>query len=219
MAAGGLSRVRARIDAAARRCGREPADIVVVAVSKGRTNDEILELYDLGHRHFGENRAEELAAKAPVLPADITWHFIGSLQSRKAKSVVPHATWIHSIDRDRIAATVARVQGASRPRCLIQVNVAGEEQKHGVTPDEAGPLLGLAVAAGLDVAGLMAIPPLPQTPEDSRPWYRDLVKLRDDLATRDLPLQTLSMGMTADYEVAVEEGATVLRVGRAIFDG
>lgn len=218
MATEGLNRVLSRIAAAAERSGQDPGEIVLVAVSKGRTTDEVMELYEAGHRDFGENRAEELADKAVRLPGDITWHFIGSLQSRKAKIVVPHASWVHSIDRPKIASALAAVESVRAPRCLIQVNVAGEEQKHGVAPEDAADLIHVAVEAGLDVAGLMLIPPLPETPEDSRPWYRRLVALRDRLAAGGLPLRTLSMGMTADFEVAVEEGATVLRVGRAIFD-
>jgi pyridoxal phosphate enzyme (YggS family) len=218
MAAAGLTAVQGRIEAAAARSGRDSTDVVLVAVSKGRSRDQILEVYDAGHRDFGENRAEELAEKASSLPDDIVWHFIGSIQSRKTKLIVPHAHWIHSIDREKIATSVATLQGDNRPRCLIQVNVAGEEQKHGAGPDDAGGLIDVAVDAGLDVGGLMLIPPLPEVPEDSRRWYRSLVELRDALATPVTPLRTLSMGMTDDFEVAVEEGATVLRVGRAIFD-
>lgn len=218
MDAAGLTAVLGRVAAAAQRSGRDPDDVTLVAVSKGRSVAAIERLYDAGHRNFGENRADEFAEKAAALPGDIVWHFIGSIQSRKARVIAPHAGWIHSIDRPKLATTFARLEEPGDARYLVQVNVAGEEQKHGADPEEAGPLIRLAIEEGLDVAGLMLIPPLPDAPEDSRPWYRRLVELRDSLATAEIPLEVLSMGMTADFEVAVEEGATVVRVGRAIFE-
>lgn len=218
MAADGLSRVLGRVAAAAGRVGRSPEAVTVVAVSKGRSVDEISELYEVGHRDFGENRAEELAEKAAALPGDIVWHFVGSIQSRKAKLIAPVATWIHSLDRDKLVRTFAAIEDSVIRHHLVQVNVAGEDRKHGVGVDETEGLVERAVAAGLPVAGLMLIPPLPQTPEDSRRWFTDLVRLRDRLATPAVPLPTLSMGMTDDFEVAIEEGATVVRIGRAIFD-
>ena len=218
MAAGGLSRVLDRVAGACLRSGRSTSDVSVVAVSKGRSLEDITDIYDMGHRDFGENRADELVRKALELPDDITWHFVGSIQTRKTRLIIPHVRWIHSVDRPKLAETIGRTQMShARPRCFLQVNVAGEEQKHGVGAAEATDLLESAAGAGLDVAGLMLIPPLPETPEDSRPWYRELVSLRDELATPEHPLAELSMGMTEDFEVAVEEGATVVRVGRAIF--
>lgn len=218
MAAGGLTHVLDRVAAAAERAGRRRDDVTVVAVSKGRSPERVMELYDAGHRHFGENRDDELVDKAARLPDDIVWHFVGSIQSRKARRIAAIATWVHSIDRVKLVHTFAALEESAVARYLVQVNVAGEERKHGVDPAAAGALVDAAVAAGLPVAGLMLIPPLPETPEASRRWFAELVALRDRIATARTPLDVLSMGMTDDYEVAIEEGATVVRVGRAIFD-
>jgi pyridoxal phosphate enzyme (YggS family) len=218
MAAGGLIHVLERVATAARRVGRTSDDVTVVAVSKGRSPERIMELYEAGHRHFGENRDDELVDKAARLPDDIVWHFVGSVQSRKAKHIAPVATWVHSIDRDKLVRTFAALDDSVVARYLVQVNIAGEERKHGVAPATAAALVESAVAAGLPVAGLMVIPPLPEVAEGSRQWFAALVELRDRIATPGTPLEVLSMGMTDDYEVAIEEGATVVRVGRAIFD-
>lgn len=218
MAAGGLSRVRERVAAAAQRVGREPAGVTIVAVSKGRTAEQVRELYDAGHRHFGENRDDELVEKAATLPDDIVWHFVGTIQSRKAKHIAPVATWIHSLDRDKLVRTFAAVESSGALHHLVQVNISGEERKHGIVPGDTARLIDVATEAGLDVAGLMLIPPFPDTPEDSRRWFVALRELRDRLATEAIPLGVLSMGMTDDFEVAVEEGATFVRIGRAIFD-
>ncbi len=216
MATGGLSLVRDRVAAAAHRVGRDPAEVTIVAISKGRSPEQVQKLYDAGHRHFGENRADEFVDKVSVLPDDIVWHFVGTIQSRKVRHIAPVASWVHSLDRGKLVRTFAEQSGAGRH--LIQVNVAGEERKHGIAPEAAGELLAIATDAGLHVAGLMVIPPLPERPEDSRRWFVELRELRDRLATPDVPLRALSMGMTDDFEVAVEEGATFVRIGRAIFD-
>lgn len=215
MAPSGLNEVQRRIGAAARAAGRSVDEVRLVAISKGRTVDEIMAVYEQGHREFGENRAHELAEKAPQLPDDIVWHFVGTLQRRQAKLARPYTTLLHSLDRPALVDTWAREPHA--PPALVQVNLAEEPQKHGARVGEVEPLLERAARVGLACIGLMLIPPLPERAEDSRPWFRELARLRDDLSERWPALRELSMGMTDDFEVAVEEGATLVRVGRAIF--
>jgi PLP dependent protein len=210
-----LEAVRRRIDEAARRSGRDPGDITLVVVSKGRTEAEITSIYRQGHRDFGENRAAALAEKAGRLPADITWHFVGPLQTNKVRMVRPVADLLHSLDRERLAA--AWVKGPGRPPpVLIEANIGGEAQKGGAAPERAGDLIRAAVDLGLEVRGLMAIPPQTPDAEGARPYFRRLAEMRDELGMIT-PLPVLSMGMSDDFEVAVEEGATVVRLGRAIF--
>lgn len=216
MAAAGLTAVRRRIAAAAKRAGRDPDEVVLVAVSKAHTVASIRAAYEAGHRDFGENRADELLVKAPQLPTDINWHFVGGLQSRKAKLVRPITTLLHSLDRESLVRAWVR-DTDNPPPALIEVNLAGEPQKGGVAPDELGAFLEMATAAGIECRGLMAIPPQPAVPEDSRPWFVRLAALQDQWRGAHAGLVELSMGMTDDYEVAIESGATVIRVGRAIF--
>ncbi len=216
MVAERLTEVRTRVAAAATRVGRDPAEVTLVAVSKGQPVSTIEAAYAAGHRDFGENRAQELVAKAPGLPSDIRWHFVGSLQTKKAKLVRPSTHLLHSLDRPKLVAAWAR--GAqSPPPALVQVNLAAEPQKHGVDVTDLPRLLELAGTEGIEVRGLMLIPPVPAAPEDSRPWFARLAELISELRPAHPRLRELSMGMTDDFEVAVEEGATVIRVGRAIF--
>ena len=216
MDSSGLSAVRSRIAAACARSGRPTSGVTLVAVSKGRTGEEVLRIHGQGHRHFGENRAEELDVKAPQLPDDIVWHMVGTVQSRKAATAARHASLIHSVDRESLARRLGAVEDP--PDVLVQVNVAAEPQKHGVASAETGPLIERATELGLRVTGLMLIPPAPVRPEDSRRWFAMLRALRDEVAMSHPEVVELSMGMTDDFEVAVEEGATIVRVGRAIFD-
>jgi pyridoxal phosphate enzyme (YggS family) len=211
-----LDEVRSRVAQAALRAGRDPGTVTLVAVSKGRPRTEILAAYQAGQRDFGENRAAELAEKAPQLPSDIRWHFVGTLQRRKARLVRPIVVLLHSLDRPSLAAEWAKGTDHS-PQVLLQVNVSGEVQKHGFRPDDVAEQVNAAAARGLDVTGLMTMPPIPAVPDDSRPFFAELRSLRDAIATVDEPLVELSMGMTDDFEVGVEEGATLIRVGRAIF--
>lgn len=215
MVAERLNTIRARVAAAASACGRAPTDVTLVAVSKGMPIKAILEAYRAGHRHFGENRAAELADKAPQLPGDITWHFIGSLQTRQVRLARPQTSLLHSLDRIRLVNAWATDEGA--PPALVQVNVAGEQQKHGVAPEGTADVLQAAAAAGIECRGLMTIPPLADDGEASRPWFAELRDLLRRLAPDFPSLHELSMGMTDDFEVAIEEGATMIRVGRAIF--
>lgn len=215
MVAQRLTQVRSRIATAAARSGRDASAITLVAVSKGRSPEEILEAYGHGQRDFGENRAAELATKAVALPEDIRWHFIGSLQTRQAKVARPHTYLLHSLDRARLAH--AWTAAGAAPPALLQVNVAGESQKHGTDPAALPELLEEVAKAGVSCTGLMTIPPLVANPEDSRRWFVALREVQDGVLDSHPGLTELSMGMTDDFEVAVEEGATIIRVGRAIF--
>lgn len=208
--------VDTRVRAAAAAAGRTVEEITIVAVSKTMSVEDIRVVYDQGHRDFGENRAGELAEKAPALPNDIRWHFVGALQSRKARTVRPLAHLLHSMDRRSLAN--AWMKGPGRPPpVLAQVNVGEEEQKSGLGVDELPEAIEWMTALGLDVRGLMGIPPIPERPEDSRPYFELLRELRD-VVSRDHPsVRELSMGMTDDFEVAIAEGASIIRVGRAIF--
>jgi pyridoxal phosphate enzyme (YggS family) len=206
-----LAAVRVRIAAAAERAKRDPDSVVLIAVSKTRGADAVREAYDAGQRHFGENYVQELEAKSAALAdlPDITWHFIGHLQRNKVKSVLRARPIVHTLDSTRLADELAsRTPSTERTRVLIQVNIAREAQKSGIAPDELVPLLAHARAT-LDVQGLMTIPP---EQGDPRPHFRAL----RELATQH-GLRELSMGMSGDVEVAIEEGATLVRVGTAIF--
>lgn len=212
----GLREVRAAVSAAAARVGRDPGEVTIVGVSKNASDDAVLVAYEEGLRDFGENRAEEFAARATLLPADARMHFVGRLQRNKVSRVRPLTHLLHSLDREELASRWMKGPGMPPP-VLVQVNVAGEPQKGGVVPGEAEALVAAAAGLGLEVRGLMTVPPLAEDPEASRPWFAALRGMRDRLRQIQPTVVDLSMGMTNDYEVAVEEGATVLRVGRAIF--
>lgn len=214
--------VRERIAAAARRAGRRPEDVTLVAVSKARPLETIEAAYAVGLRHFGENRVQEAMAKfGEFHPPDLTLHLIGHLQSNKAKQAAAFCDVLHSLDSARLAAVLAghcARRSAPLP-VLVEVNVAGEESKFGVMPAEVLPLLRTVLTLpGLRPVGLMTIAPLVSDGEQTRPVFRRLRELRDECARAlGVPLPELSMGMTNDFEVAVEEGATLVRVGRALF--
>lgn len=176
---------------------------LLVAVTKGRSVDVVRRLYDLGHRDFGENRVDELLAKADALPADVRWHFIGNVQRNKVK-LLARAAVVHSFDRPDLARAWPRVP------VMLQVDFTGRENRNGVPAAEVPAALGACRDAGVDVRGLSTLPP---QDEDPRPVFRELRRLRD---AHGLP--HLSMGMSADYEAALDEGATMVRVGRALFD-
>jgi pyridoxal phosphate enzyme (YggS family) len=208
--------VKDRMASAAERVGRDPASITLVAVSKEKSIPEIEAVYATGHRDFGENRAQEMAEKAARLPGDIRWHFIGPLQSNKARLVRPITHFLHSMDRESLAAAWAKGSGLPPP-VLLEVNTGRERQKSGVVPEEAVTVLERIIGFGLQVRGLMAIPPIAADPEAQRPHFALLRQLRDQLHETHPDVHELSMGMTDDFEVAIEEGATMIRVGRAIF--
>ncbi len=216
MVAGALRRVNERIAAAAHRAGRAPGDVTLVAVGKAHPVATLQAAYDAGHRVFGENRAQELAAKSAELPADIAWHFVGPLQRNKVRLVRPRVALLHSMDRPALAAVWVKGPSAPPP-VLVEVNVGAEPQKAGVLPEDAAALVATAITRGLEVKGLMAIPPLAYDPEETRHHFTRLAGLRDELARRWPGVVELSMGMTDDFEIAIEEGATIIRVGRAIF--
>jgi pyridoxal phosphate enzyme (YggS family) len=210
VAADGLTAVLRRIADAAGAAGRHPDEVGLVVVGKGRSAAEVLEVYRQGHRDFGENRAQELTEKAPHLPADIRWHFVGPLQRNKVAKV--RGCLLHSLDRERLARAWA---GAP---ALVQVNIGKEPQKHGVAPDDAAAFVDLCVGIGVDVIGLMAIPPRVAHASQAAPFFAQMRHLRDDIARTHPQVVHLSMGMTDDFEVAVAEGATLVRIGRAIFE-
>ena len=208
--------VMKRVSDAAKRSGRDTSEITLVVVSKARSVEEIMRVYEEGHRDFGENRAQELASKAPLLPDDIRWHFVGSLQSNKTRVVRPISHLLHSMDRRSLASAWVKGPGMPPP-VLLQVNVGDEWQKSGAEVEETGSLVEWMTGLGLDVKGLMAIPPIPDQPEASRRFFVMLRELRDRVTVQNPSVGELSMGMTDDFEVAIEEGASIIRVGRAIF--
>ena len=210
----GLAQVRARIAAACARAGRDPAGVELVAVSKLQPEALIQEAHQAGQRTFGENYAQELRDKAQHLSAlqGLRWHFIGPLQANKAKYVARSAHVFHAVDRLEIAAELSRRRQGEPLEVLVQV-WSGEQTKSGVSPEEAPALVEQVRALpGLRLTGLMAMPPLSEDPERVRPHFRALRALAEKLG-----LAQLSMGTTADFEVAIEEGATLVRVGTAIF--
>lgn len=212
-----LESVMERVTAAAERAGRDPSEVAVVVVSKGRDEAAIEALYAAGHRAFGENRASELAAKAGRLPADITWHFVGHLQSNKARTVRPIVTVLHSLDRVSLAKAWLKGSGPPPP-AFLQVNIGHEPQKSGVDPAEAVELAHRVRSLGIELVGLMAILPILAEPGHARAFFESMARLRAEAAAVHPSMTGLSMGMTDDFEIAVEEGATVIRVGRAIFE-
>jgi pyridoxal phosphate enzyme (YggS family) len=211
-----LEAVRLRITAAAERSGRDVSEITLIAVSKTHPWERLMELYEAGHRDFGENRAGELVDKAASMPSDVRWHFIGPLQRNKVRLVRPSVEMLHSMDRLKLAEAWMKGPGMAPP-VLMEVNIGNEPQKSGVSIDEAQAMADRLVTLGVDLRGVMAIPPLAGEAEQTRPFFARLAALRDDLAARHPAVQELSMGMTDDFEVAIEEGATMIRVGRAIF--
>ena len=212
---GGLSEVRERMAGAAERAGRDVNEITLVAVAKTATRSQIVAAFEAGQHDFGENRADRIAEGVAFLP-QANWHMIGRVQGNKVRKLRPATCLLHALDRQELADYWARGDGLMPP-ALIQVNVGEDPAKAGVAPEDAAALVDHAVALGIEVRGLMTIPPMTSDPEQSRPHFRNLAALRDRLAIDRPYLSELSMGMTDDFEVAIEEGATLLRVGRAIF--
>lgn len=212
-----LAELRQRIGAAALSAGRASSEVELLAVSKTFGAEDVAEAYAAGQRLFGESRQQEAAPKVAALPADIEWHFIGGLQRNKARKVLADFPCIHSVDSLRLAEHLDRVAGeeGKRPRIYLEANVAGEESKGGFSPAELlASADALAAFKNLDVFGVMSIPP----EGDSRRWFATTRELRDRLrGASGLALPGLSMGMSGDFEDAIAEGSTIVRVGSALF--
>jgi PLP dependent protein len=217
-----LDHIRQRVADAADRVGRDPDEIKVIAVSKGRPLELVMEAAEAGQTAFGENRAQELRDKLEKVEKDFEWHFIGHLQRNKVNMVVGKVAIIHSVDSSELAEAIdsrANVLGITQD-ILLQVNVSGEENKYGAREDEAAQLLETALSlTGLKVRGLMTIAPLLDEERKARTYFVRLRELRDALTKsyKLTDLRLMSMGMTQDFEVAVEEGANMVRIGTAIF--
>jgi pyridoxal phosphate enzyme (YggS family) len=217
-----LQRVRVLMAEAAAKSGRQPEGIRLIAVSKGRPLEMIEEARKAGHKAFGENRAQELRDKMGEAPADIEWHFIGHLQTNKVNIVVGKVSLIHSIDSERLAGAVSARAGSLgvRQDVLAQINVSGEESKYGMDVEGVSRLVDMILGEPqLRLRGLMTIAPLVERTEESRPFFRRLRELRDELSDKfpQADLSCLSMGMSQDYQIAIEEGSNMVRIGTAIF--
>jgi pyridoxal phosphate enzyme (YggS family) len=230
-----LARVQEQIAAACARAGRDPASVKLIAVSKTHPVETILVALDAGVQHLGENRVEEAESKIPAVDARAvhqpTWHMIGHLQSRKAKDAVPLFPVIHSVDTVKLAGKLSRsaVEEGRTVGIFLEINVSGEESKAGFDAQDwqtnparreqlQADVLTISALPGLRLRGLMTMAPIVEQMEDARPIFASLAALRSTLVeATGIPLPDLSMGMTDDYPVAVEEGATWVRVGRAIF--
>ena len=209
--AANLADVRSRVEAAARRAGRDPFTVTLLAVTKTKPLEDLLAAYEAGVRHFGENRVQEAEAKFPHLPAGAVKHLVGPIQSNKANKAARLADVLHAVDSMDVARRLARAAAneGKRLAVYVEVNAGGEETKAGVTPAEAPGLVeAVRELPELDLRGLMAIPP----PGDTRPHFVALRRLAESLG-----LGGLSMGMSDDFEAAIEEGATVVRIGTALF--
>lgn len=218
-----LEEVEARITRACERSGRERSEVTLISVSKTKPAEMLQEAYDAGSRDFGENKPQEIREKYPQLPTDIRWHMIGHLQRNKIKYIIDKVCMIHSVDSIRLAEAIdeeAKKHGIVMP-VLIEVNVAEEESKFGVHLDEAESLIRqISELSNIQVQGLMTIAPFTENAEDNRIYFRKLRNLYVDIKDKNIDnvnMCNLSMGMTGDYEVAVEEGATMVRVGTGIF--
>jgi pyridoxal phosphate enzyme (YggS family) len=219
-----LADVRARIDVAARSRQRDPSTIRLIAVSKTFPIEAVREAYDAGQREFGENRVQEGLEKSRATSGlAIHWHLLGHPQANKVRKAVGVFSTLHAIDSVELLQRVddAAVQSDVHPELLIQVDLAGEATKHGSAPQDVPRIFDAAERCrAARVVGLMLLPPAPDTPEDARPWFVRLRDLRDGWLASGVPasmLRELSMGMSGDFEVAVQEGATLVRVGTAIF--
>jgi len=212
--------VRTAVDAACLRAGRDPGAVSIVAVSKRHPAAAIEEVAAAGATEVGENYAQELVAKQAEVRAAVHWHFIGRLQRNKARMIAGKVALIHAVDSVELAEEIGRraLAAGTTQAILAAINVGGEVQKSGVEVGDAGALVvALGQVAGVRLDGLMTMPPPADDPEQVRPAFRALRELRDRLATPSLPLAQLSMGMSADFEVAIAEGATLVRIGTAIF--
>lgn len=212
-----VEEIRARCEGILRRL---PPQVTVVAAAKDRSPEEIRAALAAGIRHVGENYVQEAERKKRAIPEPAVWHMIGRLQKNKAHKAASLFDWVQTVDSielaQKLSAAATRL-GRTLP-VLIQVNIGREPQKAGVLPEHVFPLAeAIRALPGLELRGLMALPPAPEKPEDSRPYFRAMRQLFEELRAQGFALDTLSMGMSADWEVAVEEGATMIRLGTALF--
>ena len=216
-----LERVRAQIAEAAEKSGRQPGDVELVAITKTHDAERVREALEAGQHVFGESRVQEARAKIPELPSNLRWHFVGHLQKNKIRHALPLFELIHSVDSLALAQDTNRIaeEEGLHPRVLLELNVAGEGSKFGFKPETLRAEMETLLALNrLSIEGLMTIPPLADEAEASRKYFVDLRELRDSLEKEfSVRLPRLSMGMTNDFVIAVEEGATLVRVGTAIF--
>ena len=218
-----LNEVRENIRKAREKAGRSPQEVTLIAVSKTKPLFMLEEAYEAGARDFGENKVQEILEKHPKMPEDARFHMIGHLQRNKVKQVLPHAVLIHSVDSYRLAEQISQEAGklGITAKILLEVNVAKEESKFGMMPEDVGEMAGqIAALPHLQIEGLMTIAPFVDDPEKNRPVFRKLYQLSVDIKKKNIDnvnMGVLSMGMTGDYQVAVEEGSTMIRVGTGIF--
>ncbi|HZM70253.1 MAG TPA: YggS family pyridoxal phosphate-dependent enzyme [Candidatus Cryosericum sp.] len=220
--AGSLQAVRHRIEAAARKAGRRGEDVVLVGVAKTQSAERVAEAIGAGLEDVGENKVQEARDKIPLVSARARWHLVGHLQANKANHAARLFDVVHSIDTVEVLERLERGAAAAGRRItgLVQVDLASEASKSGARPEDLDAVLDRAAScAAVAVQGLMILPPYDADPERSRPWFRKLRLLLEESRSRHprLALRELSMGMTEDFEVAVEEGATMVRIGRALF--
>ena len=223
MVAENLEQVRKNIELACKEAGRDPKEVTLISVSKTKPVSMLQEAYDAGSRDFGENKVQEIMDKVPQLPSDIRWHMIGHLQRNKIKYIIDKVCMIHSIESVRLAEAVSE-EAAKHGRVipvLVEVNMAGEETKFGIRPEETEDFIReIRLLPNIQVNGLMTIAPYTENAENNRIYFRNLKKLYVDIKEKNIDnvvMSHLSMGMTGDYEVAIEEGATMVRVGTGIF--
>ena len=215
--------VKENIKKACEQAGRSQEEVTLLAVSKTKPVDMLMDVYHAGARDFGENKVQELVDKIPQLPSDIRWHLIGHLQRNKVKYIVDKVYLIHSVDSLRLAEEISReaVKKQVEVNILIEVNVAQEESKYGLKPEEVLPFIEeIADFSHIQIKGLMTIAPYVENPEDNRPYFKGIRQLSVDIKQENIDnvdMDVLSMGMTGDYMVAIEEGATLVRVGTGIF--
>ncbi len=218
-----LAMVTEEIKGACLKVGRDPSEVTLIAVSKTKPNEDLVEIYDAGCRDFGENKVQEMAKKMEDLPNDIRWHMIGHLQRNKVKYIIDKVELIHSVDSYRLAEEIniqAKKRGIVVP-ILVEVNIAAEESKFGVSREDTIELVKqIASLDGISIKGLMTIAPYVVDSEENRPYFRKIRELSVDIERENIDnvsMSVLSMGMTGDYQVAIEEGATMVRVGTGIF--
>ena len=216
-----LTAIQSRVAEVARAAGRNPAEVKLLAVSKTFPAEAVAEAFAVGQRCFGENRVQELEAKAPILPREIEWHQIGHLQANKVRGALKFASWIHAVDSLALLQRIERLANEmnAHPKLLLEVNISGEESKFGLRPEEVAPLLKwLPEDAPAPIVGLMTMAPFDVPEAILHEVFGGLRTLRDQLQQETgHPLPELSMGMSGDFEVAIQEGATIVRVGSAIF--